>query len=185
MKHADALRALMLQDPERMRMLALVRALDLPDCWIGAGFVRNAVWDQLHGRAPAPPAGDVDIIWFDPHRASAAIDTQLEQALRQLDATVDWSVKNQCRMHTRNDDAPYASAVDAMRGWPETATAAAVRLDAAGSLEFAAPFGLEDLFDAILRPGPRFHGEKHPIFEQRVALKAWRQRWPLLQIVAL
>ncbi|WRQ77412.1 nucleotidyltransferase family protein [Pseudomonas saxonica] len=32
----------------------MVRSLNLPDCWIGAGFLRNAVWDYLHGRSPSP-----------------------------------------------------------------------------------------------------------------------------------
>ena len=29
--------------------LERVAQLGLPDCWIAAGFVRNAVWDVLHG----------------------------------------------------------------------------------------------------------------------------------------
>jgi hypothetical protein len=56
-------------------------------------------------------------------------------------------------------DAPYASAADAMRFWPETATAVAVRRTAEGPCEIAAPFGLEKLFGLVLRPVSRFRGE--------------------------
>ncbi len=38
------LRAIIAADPLRMRVLDLVKALALPDCWVAAGFVRSAVW---------------------------------------------------------------------------------------------------------------------------------------------
>src|SRR5712664_2713902 len=40
------------QDPVGMEQLRSVRTLDLPDWCIAAGFVRNRVWDHLHGIAP-------------------------------------------------------------------------------------------------------------------------------------
>ena len=35
----------------RMAILHLLRTLDLPDGWVATGFVRDAVWDHLHGHA--------------------------------------------------------------------------------------------------------------------------------------
>ena len=35
--------------PAMMDLLRAVEALNLPDGWIGAGFVRNPVWDALRG----------------------------------------------------------------------------------------------------------------------------------------
>ena len=60
-----ALQTLISSDAQRWHLLDIVRSLALPDCWIGAGFVRNAVWDHLHGRALSPLTGDVDVLWFD------------------------------------------------------------------------------------------------------------------------
>ena len=57
--------AILRADPIRWRLLEVVSQLDLPDCWIAAGFIRNAVWDALHGRNPRPPLGDVDVIWCE------------------------------------------------------------------------------------------------------------------------
>jgi hypothetical protein len=177
-----ALIALLRADAWRMRRLAAVEALGLPDCWIGAGFVRSAVWDALHGRAPAVPDGDVDVVWFDRARAGAAEDRAIEAALALREPAVRWSVKNQARMHARNGDAPYASTEDALRAWPESATAVAVR-SRAGILEILAPFGLVDLFALIVRPTPSFTGERQAYVQARVGAKRWLERWPLLRVV--
>lgn len=171
------------QDPLRWHVLAMVRALHLPDCWVAAGFIRNAVWDHLHQRSPSPPAGDVDVIWFDPARTDPTEDRKYEELLRLQEPSITWSVKNQARMHSRNHDAPYASAADAMRFWPETATAVAVRRLASDDCEVAAPLGLDDLFELILRPTARFCGEKRAVFEDRMASKGWLENWPSLRLV--
>lgn len=177
------LQTLIANDPRRLRILQQVRGLDLPDCWVAAGFVRSAVWDHLHQRSDSPLPEDIDVIWFDRCQPSPARDAELETILRQQDESLRWSVKNQARMHLRNDDAPYASATDAMRHWPETATAVAVRLDEQGALEVAAPLGLEDLFDLVVRPAGRFKGEKQPIYQQRLRDKNWLATWPKLKVL--
>ncbi len=165
----------------RRAALLAVASLDLPDCWIGAGAIRTAVWDRLHGRPPAPPDGDVDVVWFDPARADPSLDRALEAVLRARAPGPDWSVRNQARMHARNGDAPYRSTMDAMRFWPETATAVAARCTA-GGCEVAAPFGFGDLVGLLLRPTPAFSGARHPAFLARVRDKGWLARWPLLRL---
>lgn len=182
MKYSEDLKALLRADTERQRMIALVQSLDLPDCWIAAGFIRNAVWDFLHGRAPSLPSGDVDVIWFDPSRNGTDIDLELENRLKNSDDSIAWSVKNQSRMHARNGDVPYQSASDAMRFWPETATAVAVRGTGGENLEITAPFGLDDLYAAIVRPTPRFIDEKRLQFNERLRHKKWLLSWPLLRV---
>ncbi len=175
------IRRVMQADPLRWHMLGLVRALHLPDCWIGAGFVRAAVWDRLHGRLPSPPGGDVDVIWHDPRRQDPAEDERHEAALKAAEPSILWSVKNQARMHTRNGDAPYVSATEAMRYWPETATAIAVRRSDADHCEIAAPFGADDLVNLVLRPTPCFVRGRRHLYEERVRNKRWAASWPLLR----
>lgn len=184
MEHRDELKSLLRADPVRQHLIALLHSLDLPDCWIAAGFIRNAVWDFLHGRAPSLPSGDVDVIWFDSSRNGADVDLELENRLMKLDNSIAWSVKNQSRMHVRNGDAPYRSASDAMRFWPETATAVAVRCADGDNLEIAAPFGLDDLYAGIVRPTPRFIDDKRAQFNERLRDKKWLLDWPLLHVEA-
>ncbi|MCJ2185213.1 nucleotidyltransferase family protein [Novosphingobium beihaiensis] len=180
MSHAAALATLLEADAARMQALAAVRTLGLPDSWIGAGFVRDAVWDWLHGRAPSPPSSDIDVIWFGPAQTGRSIDEALEARLHAQIPALDWSVKNQARMHLRNGDSPYRSTADAMTRWPETATAVAARLTTAGRVEINAPLGLEDLYRGRLRPTAHFAGTRRTMFEQRVHTKRWLERYPRL-----
>lgn len=181
MDFGDRLSIVLKNDHHRMMALETIQELALPDGWIGAGFVRDAVWDHLHGRVTGSPMGDVDVVWFDRSRVDEIHDRKIERQLRHRQPDFHWSVKNQARMHIRNGDEPYASAMDAMRFWPETATAIAVRLASDDRLETNAPFGLDDLFAPRLVPTPPFTGAKRHIFEQRVTSKEWLLRYPLLK----
>lgn len=167
-------------DPLRWELLGHVRALDLPDGWIAAGFVRDAVWAILHGQEP-DLVGDVDVIWFDAERASEEADRAIEAQLHAGAPDIRWSVKNQARMHLRNRDAPYRSAEHAMRFWPETATAIAVRRTADDRCEMIAPLGVNDLMELKLRPAGDFENRKRASFEERVQSKGWMRRFPRLQ----
>lgn len=169
-------------DTHRWAALNYVDGLQLPDCWIAAGFVRDAVWDHLHGRPLSPVANDIDVIWFDVTKASPADDAEIEAKLAALAPDLKWSVKNQARMHVRNGDAPYDSVSDAMRSWPETATAVGVRKSTNSALEVNMPFGLEDLFGLRLVPTESFVTRKRAIFEQRIVEKQWLRRYPLLRV---
>ncbi|MCS0582633.1 nucleotidyltransferase family protein [Massilia pinisoli] len=182
MERLAALRALIASDRRRMDVLRAVRDLGLPDCWVAAGFVRNCVWDHVHGHAASPLSEDIDVVWFDAAQCEAECDAALERALRCRDGSLDWSVKNQARMHVRNGDAPYASATDAMRHWPETATAVGVRLGQGDTIDVAAPFGLDDLFGLAVRPTRRFALEKRAVYLARIRAKDWLGRWPQLRI---
>lgn len=164
----------------RMAMLQAVAELGLPDAWIAAGAVRNAVWDRLHERAHSTPLADVDVIWFDPLRTGRGTDAELEHRLAARLPGVNWSVKNQARMHLRNGDPPYRDCGDAMRAWPETATGVAARLDRRGGIELCAAFGFGDLLALRLRPTPRF--VDGATFRQRVDSKRWLQIWPRLRL---
>lgn len=183
MNYSPTLQTLLLNDDQRMEALLALRHLHLPDGWIGAGFVRDAVWAYQHQHPLSPVPADVDVVWFDDKQLSERQDRALEAALKQLSPAFNWSVKNQARMHQRNGDAPYRSTEDALRFWPETATAVAVRLTDNYGLETIAPYGLEDLFELRLRPTPRFAHEKRTIFWLRVAEKRWLARYPLLRII--
>lgn len=183
MQHLLQLRTIIAADPVRMRILRQVAALGLADCWVAAGFVRSAVWQHLHRRDRCPLPADIDVIWFDGELASKALDLELEASLRRWDDGINWSVKNQARMHLHNGDRPYASATEAMIHWPETATAVAVRLGANDVIEVAAPFGLDDLFGLIVRPTANFQTEKRQVYLDRLRTKNWRRTWPKLKIL--
>jgi hypothetical protein len=150
----EKLIALIQSDPSLIEALHAVCDLDLPDCWITAGAIRNRVWDHLHGFAEPTPLNDVDVIYLDPNNLDEAFEKQQDQALGKRLPGLPWSVKNQARMAKRNGDPPYRSIDDALLHWCEMPTAVATRLKAQDEVEVAAPLGLDDLFDLIVRPTP-------------------------------
>jgi hypothetical protein len=179
---ARCLKSILQADSHRLGVLRIVQRLALPDCWVAAGFVRNAVWDHLHGRTASQCYDDVDVIWYQPVAESTPDDADIEARLRLIDGSIKWSVKNQARMHGKNGDLPYRSATHAMLFWVETSAAIAVRLDDGDALEIAAPAGIDDIFDMQVRPMGRFCGELRPVYVDRMRRKAWQAQWPRLTI---
>jgi uncharacterized protein len=176
-----ALRELIAADAWRMRVLRTVRALDLPDWAIGAGFVRSRVWDWLSGDTRATVPTDIDVLYYDAADLTPARETDFE-ALLNAALPAQWSVTNQARMHVDNDDPPYASTEDALRHWLETPTAVAVRLSADDRIEIMAPWGLDDLFTMTVRPTPSGRG-KLVVYRRRIAGKQWPQTWPGVRVL--
>lgn len=170
-----------LGSPWHLEVLKAVRELNLPDWMIGAGFVRNAIWDRLHGFAAFTPLADIDVIYFDSARLHASKDTAIELRLNNILPGLPWSVRNQARMHIRNDDQAYASSEDAVRHWLETPTSIAVRLENDETLSVIAPHGLDDLLNFDVRPTPS--GIRKPdIYGQRIHARDWGRTWPKLKL---
>ncbi len=172
-------------DREMVRALESVRTLELPDWWIGAGFVRNKVWDFLSGydAKTTAPDMDVDVIYFDPTDTSEDSEKGYEQKLLELMPNERWSVKNQARMHVVNGDALYTSTEDALSRWVETATAVAVKIDTAGKLQLLAPYGIDDLVSMVIRVSPKF-SRPIEIFHKRVEKKNWTGKWPRVKVAS-
>ena len=60
----QALSKIIHRDPFRMDCLRALSALNLPQGYLGAGFVRNAIWDDLHNKARPTPLNDIDVVYF-------------------------------------------------------------------------------------------------------------------------
>ena len=181
--HEELIREWMAQDPVRMHALHLAREQDLPDWYLAAGFVRNVVWDKLHGFELPTPLDDIDLVYFDPSDVSREYDRRIEQELSAADPGLPWSVRNQARMHERNGDAPYASSLDAMSYWVEQETAVGVRLDGNDRIEIVSAFGLEGLFARRITPNRRKRNSATE-FSTRLTRKNWLWRWPDLRVNA-
>jgi uncharacterized protein len=169
-----------------MEALHAARAADPPDWLVAAGVVRDAVWDLLHDREPAPPR-DVDVAYFDPADLSGARDDAVESALRAAAPAVPWEARNQAAVHLWYrrrfgfEVPPFTSSADAIATFPETASCVGVRLLADDSFVVVAPHGLDDLLGCVCRHNPtRVSAD---FYEQRVVSHGWRERWPKLRYV--
>ncbi|MEU1684803.1 nucleotidyltransferase family protein [Micromonospora sp. NPDC005707] len=115
-------------------------------------------------------------------------DAAATELLRRHDPAIPWEATNQAAVHTWYESVFGAGPVDALRSvaeavttWPETATAVAVRLDAAGTLHVCAPLGLDDLLDGIWRRNPRRVTVK--LSRARLARHDPGRRWPKVRVL--
>ncbi len=172
------LQQLIQADQQRMAILRKVAALQLPDCWVAAGFVRNLVWDHLHGY-DATPLNDVDVIYYDIKHKDIEHSHQVQTQLCRQSPEINWEVKNQAIMYQRNGHAPYTDTADAMSYWPEKETAVGVRLGDEGGIDIIAPWGIESLFAGHITYNPK---RERSLFNARIAGKKWLQRWSKLKV---
>ena len=150
-------------DPWRMECLEAVASLGLPDWYIAAGFLRNAIWDALHARSVRTPLNDVDVIYYDPVDVGTSTEGQIESMLRARCPTATWEARNQARMHVRHGHAPYRDSAHAIAHWVETPTCVGVRIGGDRRLEIVAPYGIEENWS--LRVAPQ---SMHPVSRRPV-----------------
>lgn len=170
-----------------MSALKAVRELGLSSWCIGAGAVRNLVWDALH-ELPAPSAlNDIDVAYFDPSDASQTRDAALRERLCAIRPNLPWEVTNQAGVHLWFEGyfghavPPLRSLEDAVASWPEYATSVGVTLREDNKLEIISPHGLDDLFAMIVRRNPaRVSVET---YRERVAQKRYMERWPHVTVL--
>jgi len=170
------------EDAVAMEQLRAVRSLALPDWCIAAGFLRNRVWDHLHGIMPARPPVDIDVIYFDASDPAGDREVGYEA---QLDGSLPgwpWQVRNQARMHIRKDLPPHLSTADAMTFWLESVTPVGVRLEPDDQLTVVAPLGVEDLLDLVCRPTPYGRTRRFE-YDARIEAKRWRELWPKVRFL--
>lgn len=168
------------EDVWMMEVLRVVQEERLPDWWVGAGFVRNKVWDTLHEYSDRTPLNDIDVIYFDAQEVQEEREKEKEQKMMEK-MRAPWSVKNQARMASVRGESQYRDTEDALSRWVETATCVGVRLDGSGKLVLSAPHGIYDLTHLILRKNPQFH--TNDVFYERIKDKNWLTLWPKLKII--
>jgi uncharacterized protein len=127
------------------------------------------------------PLNDVDVLYFDLDDLREETEKSHETILKNQLNEYNWSVKNQARMHIRNQENPYLSVSDAMKKWPETVTAIGLYLNKEGDLEVISPHGLIDLFDLVIRRSLFY--KKSDYFYTRVQSKKWLKIWPQLRLI--
>ena len=171
-----------------MNALRAVASLKLKAWCIGAGAVRNIVWDHVHGHPQPSSLPDVDVAYFDEYDLSPGAEKSLQSALEEAVPKLPWEVTNQAAVHLWFEGyfghkvAPLHSLEEAVASWPEYATCVGITLGPEEEIQVIAPWGLEDLFSVTVRRNPtRVSPET---YHQRTAQKQYAQRWPMVTIIA-
>ena len=170
-----------------MAVLKAVRDCEPPDWFVGAGVIRNLVWDHLHEYTHPTLIRDVDVAFFDPHDLGPEREAALQAQLSNRLPNIPWEATNQAAVHSWYEKVfGYAvpaltSSKEAISTWPETATSIGVRLLPDGDLLVEAPFGLEDLFQMVLRRNPRRVSIEQ--FRRRVIERKLEEIWPKVRVM--
>lgn len=174
-------------DPDLMHVLTVARSLGLPDWRVFSGAVYQTVWNALAARPVGYGRKDYDLGYFDPDTSWDAEDVVIRRVAAAFEEPFrsQVEVRNQARVHLWFKDrfgenyAPLSCTDEALGRFVAPAFAVGIRLDPDDSLSVAAPFGLVDVFDRVIRPNPsrpRARG-----WDRAVA--SARARWPEVQIV--
>lgn len=168
------------KDEWMMKVLKIAEQQKLKDWVIGAGFIRNKVWDYLHGFVKEEvDTPDIDLVYFDPKGNTPEQDKILSAKLKK-ETGINWEIINEAYAHTWNHRPPYSSTEDALSKWTETATGTGVNLTN-DKLSLMAPHGIDDLVNLIVRPSPKFPGATK-IMKKRIKDKKWLEKWPKLKL---
>lgn len=167
-------------DKWMMDILHVAQKFNLPDWMIGAGFVRNKVWDYLHGyKNEKVLTRDIDLIYFDKNNIDENKDIQLSKEAKE-ETGVNWEIVNQAYTHKWHNREPYKNTEEALADWVEIPTCVAVSINNEGKLQLHAPHGIDDLVNLIVRKNPTCSDSS--LYESRVINKRWKEKWPKLNI---
>jgi len=180
-KTEEDIRRLVVSDDWMMQVLRAAEKLNLPDWWIGAGFLRNKVWNAIENNADHS-ISDIDLVYFDSNDVTTETDWLYDKNMKDIFPNVDWEIRNQARMHYVNNFNPFKSTEDGISHWVETATCVAVKLEK-DELKFLFCYGIDDLVNLVARPNPIFQtAELINIFYSRLEKKNWQKTWPHLRL---
>lgn len=183
----DRLKVIVRGDPGLMHVLTTVRDLGLNDWRIFSGAAYQAVWNAVTGRPAGYGIRDYDVGYFDPDTSWDAEDAVIRRVAAAFEPPFREmvEVRNQARVHLWFED-KFGEPYEALSGTDEAPArfvaptfAVGVRLEPDGEISVAAPFGLDDVFDMVLRPNPnrpRANGWDR-------AVEKARARWPEIRVV--
>ncbi len=169
------------KDEWMMQVLKIAEGLDLPDWVIGAGFLRNKVWDYLH-KYSEPNRTDVDLVYFDPNGNDYDADKKLSYK-KKKETDIDFEIVNQIYTHTWRNMTPNTSTAQSISTWSDTATCIGVTIKK-GKVKLVTPLGIEDLVNLVVRPNPTIIDDIQN-FDRRIKEKKWLEKLPRLKIKKL
>jgi hypothetical protein len=150
-----------------------IRMFEFEQLMMTGGSLRNAVWNYLHNYKEDYELEDCDIIFYNSSNNSKFYEEYIKSELKHLNSNINWSVKNQARMHVRNGHKPYKGIYEALSTFPETCSAIAVD----GNWNVVSPYGLTDLLNLTVAPTQFCIDNEIEIYYKRLSKKEWLGKW--------
>lgn len=161
-------------------------SLGMPNWYVGAGCISQTVWNILHGFDPEQHIKDYDLVYYEAEDISKESELAFIQKAADLfgDIAVELDIVNEARVHLWVEEEfgyaidQYQSVEEAISTWPTTITCAGVTRRN-GKMWVYATFGLDDVFNMVLRPNKKVVTEA--VYMNKV--KKWTALWPKLSVV--
>jgi hypothetical protein len=180
------LEAILRRSQPLMQVMRTMRDLDLPDWMIFSGAVYQRVLNHLGGRDLDYGIKDYDVGYFDASDISYdAEDVVIRRVAEAFQPPLrdKVEVRNQARVHLWFEKkfgepySPLTASAEALSRFVSPMFAVGVRLEADDRMSIVAPFGLDDLFERVLRPNPLRRERSFP----GIAAPA-QARWPEIEV---
>lgn len=166
-----------------MKILEILERDEIRNYYVGAGAINQTIFNYYHGYEIDYGIKDYDIVYYDEdlsYEKEDIIIKRLENKFKDLNVFVD--IKNQARVYIWYYEKygikrePYNSVEDAIASWGATITCIGIRLEK-GNLVVCAPYGLNDIFEMVIRPVKREFTKK----AYDVRANRWMNKWPMLK----
>lgn len=169
-------------------LFGVLKTLDeigIKDYYVVAGAINQTVFNYLHGYPIENGIKDYDIVYFDNDTSFEAEDKIINAIKSKLSGyNIELDIKNEARVHLWYEQKfgriiePNLSVEDAINKWCCSTQCIGVRLQKSKLICYA-PYGLNDLFNMIIRPiKGNFTKE---LYDEKT--KKWKSKWPLLTII--
>lgn len=166
-------------------ILERLEGYGLENYYVAAGAIGQTFFNYCHGFELESNIGDYDIVYFDEdisYEKEDKIIKGISELLKDVDVKKD--IKNQARVHLwygknfGHEIEANKSLEEAISKWGTTITCIGVRMEN-GKLKIYASYGLDDLFELIIRPN------KKDFIKRDYDLKSnkWKKKWPKLTIM--
>ena len=158
---------------------------DFKNYYLAAGCINQTIFNYYHNYDLDYGIGDYDIVYYDEdtsYEKEDIIIKDLKERLKYLDLKFD--IKNEKRVNIwynekyKTNRKEYESVEDAISKWGTTITCLGVRMEN-NKLIVCAPYGLNDLFNLILRPVKIDFAKED--YEKKVT--KWTSKWKLLKVI--
>ena len=182
----DRLHAMLLQNKTLQVLLDRAGELGMSNWYVGAGCISQTVWNSLHGFDPEHAIKDYDLVYYDGGDISYEAEDKIIQQAKDVfkDIGVHIDIINEARVHLWIEQKlgysidQYKNVEEAISTWPTTITCVGInRMH--GVTKVFAPFGLDDVFNMVIRPNKYF--SKKEIYDSKV--EKWTKIWPKLTVV--
>ena len=176
-----------LRNPINRAILQRLPLLGAPQCWLVAGCIYQAAWNERVGRAPQSDIKDYDIFYFDDSDLSLGSGGRRHPARPRAvrgSRRTDRDPQPGARASVvsaalrRALPAPRPARRTASAGSWRAAPASAWRRRATAASGSIAPYGLDELEQGILGRTPT----RRASHRFREKAKSYRARWPFLRI---